>query len=105
MGEANAVEVRDNPEEKRYEAWLDGELAGFAAYIPADGMLVLPHTEVGDAHEGKGVGSALARHALDDIRARGLRVMPTCPFIASWMRRHPDYLDLAFNAPASRVSD
>ncbi len=99
------VEVVENEQEKRYEARIDGALAGFAVYIPADGMRVITHTEVDPAHEGRGVGSALARFALDDIRARGTKVMPLCPFVLGWMQRHPDYADLAFNAPASRVVD
>ncbi|HEY1135494.1 MAG TPA: GNAT family N-acetyltransferase [Nocardioides sp.] len=99
------VEVVDEGRQQRYEARIDGELAGFAVYIQADGMRVITHTEVEPAFEGKGVGSALARFALDDIRARGEKVMAVCPFVLGWMQRHPDYADLAFNAPASRVVD
>lgn len=100
-----SVEVVDAVEEKRYEARIDGELAGFAAYIPADGMRVITHTEVDPAHEGKGVGSALTKFALDDLRARGEKVMPICPFVVAYLQRHPEYADLAFNAPTSRVAD
>lgn len=104
-GEHMSVEVVDAVEEKRYEARIDGELAGFAAYIPADGMRVITHTEVDPAHEGKGVGSALTKFALDDLRTRGEKVMPICPFVVAYLQRHPEYADLAFNAPASRVQD
>ena len=55
------IEVRDNPAELRYEAWLDGRLAGFSEYEPHDGWLVFHHTEVGPEYEGKGVGSRLAQ--------------------------------------------
>lgn len=99
------VEVVENEQEKRYEARIDGALAGVAVYVPADGMRVITHTEVDPEYEGRGVGSALARFALDDIRARDTKVMPLCPFVLGWMQRHPDYADLAFNAPASRVVD
>ena len=104
-GDQGGVVVTENPSAPRYEARLDGALAGFAAYLPAVGMIVLTHTEVEPQYEGQGIGSALARAALDDVRAKGLKVMPLCPFIHAWMARHPDYTDLAFNAPPSRVTD
>ena len=93
-GVTPTIEVRDNPAELRYEAWLDGRLAGFSEYEPHDGWLVFHHTEVGPEYEGKGVGSRLAQGALDDVRARGLKVTPTCPFISAWIRRHTDYQDM-----------
>ncbi|MUN42749.1 GNAT family N-acetyltransferase [Actinomadura litoris] len=87
-------EISDNAEQGRYEIRVDGELAGFAEYETEPGRLVLTHTEVLPAFEGKGVGGALARGALDGVRARGLSVVPRCPFIKSWIDRHPDYQDL-----------
>ena len=60
----------------------------------SDGVVLMPHTEVDDAEEGKGVGSALARRALDDVRAAGKRVRPACPFVRGWIDHHPDYEDL-----------
>jgi predicted GNAT family acetyltransferase len=93
------VEVRKNEPENRYEAYVDGELAGFAAYEVDDERIVFTHTEVADAFEGMGVGSALARGALDDVRANGnRRVVPRCPFVRSWIERHPDYQDLVQGA-------
>ncbi|OLR94356.1 GNAT family N-acetyltransferase [Actinokineospora bangkokensis] len=92
----SGVEVVDVPERKRFEARVDGKLAGFAEYLRHDNLVVLPHTEVDSAFEGKGVGGALARAALDDVRERGVPVLATCPFIAGWMQRHPEYLDLAY---------
>jgi hypothetical protein len=89
------VEVTHNEAEHRYEARVDGELAGSAYYDAADDLIVFTHTEVDDAFEGKGVGSALARGALDDVRADGRRkVVPRCPFIKGWIDRHPAYQDL-----------
>jgi predicted GNAT family acetyltransferase len=89
------VKVTDNPGESRFEAHVDGELAGFAAYDSADDLIVFTHTEVFDAFEGKGVGSALARGALDAVRADGIRkVLPRCRFIRGWIEKHPDYADL-----------
>ncbi|MBA2624498.1 MAG: N-acetyltransferase [Acidimicrobiia bacterium] len=89
-----AVEVRDAPERSRYEARVDGALVGFAVYQPGGNSLVFTHTEIDDAHEGQGVGSALARGALDDVRSRGLAVVARCPFVAGWIDRHPDYEEL-----------
>jgi predicted GNAT family acetyltransferase len=89
------VEVTDNEAEKRYEARVDGELAGVAFYDTADDLIIFTHTEVDESYEGKGVGSALARAALDDVRADGRRkVIARCPFIKGWIDRHPDYQDL-----------
>lgn len=89
------VEIRNNSAENRYEAWLDGELAGFAEYQLRPGSIVFTHTEVDDAFEGQGVGGALARGALDDVRAAGDRdVVPRCPFIKGYIDKHPEYADL-----------
>jgi predicted GNAT family acetyltransferase len=77
-----------------YEITVDGQHAGLAAFEEWPGVVVFTHTEIDDAFEGKGVGSELARAALDDVRGRGLRVVPKCPFIKAWIERHPDYQDL-----------
>jgi predicted GNAT family acetyltransferase len=95
MGSDTTVEVRDNPDESRFEAYVDGALAGFSAYVVGHDMLNFVHTEVDDAYEGQGVGSALVRQSLDQLRERGdVRVTASCPFVRTWMRKHPDYLEL-----------
>ena len=100
------VEVSRNDDLHRYEARIDGSLAGFAEYQLARDLVVFTHTEVADAYEGQGVGSAIARAALDDVRASGeRRVLPLCPFIKGWIERHPDYVDLVYGAPASTAKD
>lgn len=88
--------VVDVPEEARFEIRVDGRPAGSAFYDDSEpGLLVLTHTEVDDAFEGHGVGSALIRAALDTARSRGLSVRPDCPFVSAYIARHPDeYLDL-----------
>ena len=88
------IQVNDNAGAQRYEAFVDGEFAGFADYRRTGEVVVMPHTVVEPAHEGQGVGSALAQHALDDIRGQGLQVDPACSFIRVWIERHPDYADL-----------
>ena len=96
------VATSHNLEEHRYEGRVDGDLAGFAEYQLTDELIVFTHTEVGDAYEGQGVGSAIARYALDDVRSTGThRVLPMCPFIKGWMQRHPEYQDLAYGAGIS----
>ena len=86
--------VADNPAELRYELRRGSELVGQIRYATEPGLLVLIHTEVAEAVEGQGLGSVLVRGALDDIRARGLRVSPVCPFVLSYLKRHPEYADL-----------
>jgi uncharacterized protein len=87
-------QISDNAAERRYEIRVDGRLAGFAQYRVRDGVLVFTHTEVDAEYEGQGVGGALARGALDDVRSRGAQVVPLCPFIKGYIDRHPEYQDL-----------
>ena len=102
----DAIETVHNPEKSRYEAWIEGDLAGFAEYQLTDQIIVFTHTEVPRRHEGKGVGSAIARFALDDVRvSSSRRVLPICPFIKGWIDRHRDYADLLYGAPASTARD
>ena len=97
-----ASEVRDNPALHRFELEVDGAVA-FAAYIPRGAEIIFTHTEVPAALGGKGVGSRLAQGALDLVRARGLRVVAQCPFIANWIARHPEYADLLLATPSSKA--
>jgi predicted GNAT family acetyltransferase len=101
---AGELTVADASEAHRYEARIGDGLAGYAAYLRTPQLIAFVHTEVDDAYEGRGVGSALARTALDEARAQGLRVVAVCPFIAGWIDRHPDYQDLLYET-TSDVSD
>ncbi|SHL24360.1 hypothetical protein SAMN05443637_12232 [Pseudonocardia thermophila] len=86
--------VADAPERSRYEISVDGERAGFVVYQLAPDHIAFVHTEIDAAHAGKGLAGVLVRHALDDARARGLRVVAVCPYVKSWIEKHPDYQDL-----------
>lgn len=88
------TDVRDNPDESRYEIFVDDSLAGFTEYHDRDGVLVFPHTEVFEGFEGQGVGGKLVQGALDDVRAQGRTIEATCPYVARWVEKHPDYAGL-----------
>jgi predicted GNAT family acetyltransferase len=86
--------VADNAEAQRYEARLGSELVGIVGYHLEPGQITLIHTEVDPAFEGKGIASRLLAAALDDIRRRDLSMVPVCPFVQSFLRRHREYGDL-----------
>ena len=94
------VVVTRNEDESRWEARVGGVLAGFAAYRVVDDDIVFTHTEVDPAFEGRGVGGALARHALDEVAEdASLRVVPRCPYNKGCIARHPDYAALVRPTP------
>jgi predicted GNAT family acetyltransferase len=86
--------VADNVEKRRYEAHLGSELAGYIAYYHEPGRMMLLHTEVLPAFEGQGIASRLVAAALADIRERELSLVPSCPFVRSYLERHPEDADL-----------
>lgn len=96
------VTVTDNVAASRYEVNLDGETA-FAEYRLAEGIIILPHTVVPPAFEGKGVGSALAKAALGRARAEGRKVVPTCPFMAAYIQKHPEWHDIVHETHKARL--
>lgn len=104
--DSTAVTVTRNPDRRRYEAFTGGTgVAGLVDYQETSELVVLTHTEVDPSLEGRGVGSTLARAALDDIRERGLKALVICPFILGWLRRHREYVDVLFNAPPAKVGN
>jgi predicted GNAT family acetyltransferase len=90
----NAPRVVDNAEAGRFEVLVDGEVAGFAEYRRTTSAVAFTHTVIAPAFEGRGLGSALARGALDATREAGSPVLPFCPFIRGYIQRHPAYQDL-----------
>ncbi|MFF4892620.1 GNAT family N-acetyltransferase [Micromonospora chersina] len=91
--------VEENPAKHRFEILVDGALAGFTAYVPRGEVLVFTHTEVDERFQNMGVGSALVRGTLDQIRERGGRIVVKCPFMGPFIERHPDYADLVIPEP------
>jgi predicted GNAT family acetyltransferase len=94
VSEGPRIEVADSPDNRRYEAYVEGEVAGYVFYQARPDRLVLMSTHVLDEYEGQGVGSRLVAAMLDDIRRRGLSVEPRCPFAAAYIDRHPEFADL-----------
>ena len=94
--------ITDNEEASRLELRRDGELLGWLDYRPAGDSIIVAHTEVAEGHEGEGLGGVLVKRGLEAARERGKTVIPTCPFAASYVEKHPE-LD-EYVAPFARRS-
>jgi uncharacterized protein len=92
-------DVVDNAAKSRFELDIDGHVA-VAHYHLSGGVITFTHTEVPKALAGRGIGSMLARGALDHVRANGLKVIAQCEFIAGYLGKHPEYADLLAPRPA-----
>lgn len=88
---AERVDVADSPERERYEISLDDHLVGFTEYRLRPGLIAFIHTEVEESVQGRGLGDRLIRFALEDARARGLKVLPFCPFVKAFIERHREF--------------
>jgi predicted GNAT family acetyltransferase len=91
MGE---IHVIDNPDQQRYELWRGETLAGFIEYRLRENEVSMTHTEVDPHLQEQGLGTRLVADALADTRARGRMVRPYCPFVAAYIREHPEDEDL-----------
>jgi predicted GNAT family acetyltransferase len=91
---AQSPELSDNPGESRFELRVGGELAGFMQYHRRGQLINLIHTEVGGAYQGAGLAGKLARFALDTARRDSSGVLPSCPYVRTWIARHPEYAEL-----------
>jgi uncharacterized protein len=88
--------TRDEPS-RHYRASVDGTVIGEAEFLLTPELVVFTHTEIDPSFEGQGVGSALVRWALDDVRTHGYRVVPSCPFVRAYIGRHQqEYGDLVY---------
>ena len=84
------LSVVDVPDARRFEARLGSQRIGYTKYVIREDAIAVIHTEIDPSFEGKGYGSQLAKAVLNDVTARGVRVIVHCPFIAAYVRRHPD---------------
>jgi predicted GNAT family acetyltransferase len=94
MAVAERIEVTDAPERKRYELSIDGKVVGYTAYRARPGLIAFVHTEVDERLQGRGLADRLIRFALEDARARGLAVLPFCPFVKSFIEHHREFEEL-----------
>lgn len=93
---SNENVVRDNKPEQRFEMKLGEGKTAFIQYAEAgEGVVELTHTEVPEEFEGKGIGSKLVGGAFEILRAENMQMVPSCPFIAAYLQRHPEYQSLA----------
>jgi hypothetical protein len=97
------IEVMDATERSRYEILVDGTFAGFTHYQPHEGALVFDHTVIKEQFAGQGLASKLVRATLDDVRARQVRIVPLCEYVAGWLEKHPDYDDLVDRDLLARI--
>jgi hypothetical protein len=86
-------EVHDNKDQHRFELAVNGHTA-FTQYALTPGKITLMHTEVPKEFEGHGIGSKLVRGELEAVRAQGLKVVARCPFVAAYIKKHPEFQDL-----------
>jgi len=86
--------VADAPERHRFEIHVGGDLAGFTVYRLQRDRYAFTHTEVDPRFSGRGLASILVHDALDEMRRRGIAVLPYCPYVRRYIARHPEYLDL-----------
>jgi predicted GNAT family acetyltransferase len=93
------IHVRNNPDRSRYEVEIDGSLAKID-YRDRNGVRYFIHTEVPPALEGRGIAGAMAKFALDEARAQPLTIVPQCPFVRSYIERHPEYQSLVKGSAA-----
>jgi predicted GNAT family acetyltransferase len=91
--EAEKLDVIHNPAKNRFETWIEGELSKLDYMLDED-MIVMTHVGVHPEHRGQGVAGQLTRVALEYAKASNLRVIPMCPYIASYIHRNPQYIEL-----------
>ncbi|MDQ0407909.1 MULTISPECIES: GNAT family N-acetyltransferase [unclassified Streptomyces] len=94
MSESSTTTVERADDDSRYEILVDGRRAGLTAYRDLGEQRVFFHTEIDEAFAGQGLGTQLVRQALADVRASGMRVVPVCPYVAKFLKRHGEFADI-----------
>lgn len=97
----DSLNIRHNTDASRYETKLDDGQLALIDYKLRDDLMIMTHTEVPPEYEGRGIASRLAKFALDDARAQGYKVKPSCPFVKNYIKRNPEYESLVATRPAS----
>ncbi len=92
------AEIVDVPAEQRYVLTVEGRPVGRLDYDVSEDVFVAAHVVVDPSHGGQGLGGTLVRHVLDEVRSSGRRLRPSCPFVAHFVRQHPEYADLLEDA-------
>lgn len=93
--QAGTITIEHVPERRRYELRDGDRLIGRLDYAEPDAEHVdVLHTEVDEAYGGQGLAGRLTEHAVTDIRDGGRRLIPHCPYVQSWLRRHSDFEDI-----------
>ena len=95
--------VVDNADEQRYELWVGDARVGVIEYEQRPGIVVLIHTEIAPAFEGRGLATRVIAGAIEDIRARGLKMVPVCSFVRAHLRRHPEDEDVRARPSARQI--
>ncbi len=91
--DVESLPIRNNEADGAFEIELDGHVAKLE-YVRRGDVIYYPHTFVPRELEGHGIAARLAKYALDYARANGLSVVPRCPYVRSYLERHPEYQDL-----------
>ena len=86
--------MRNAPDRNRFEVYVGDELAGFAEYVDTNDQRIFFHTEIGDDFAGRGLASTLIKFALTETRSAGKRIVPVCPFVAGYLKKHDDFADI-----------
>jgi predicted GNAT family acetyltransferase len=98
--DGRVIELSRDERGRRYLATVEGSVIGEAEFLLTPELVIFTHTEIDPRFEGQGVGSVLVHWALDDARARGYTVLPTCPFVRAYIGRHSEeYADLVYRSP------
>ncbi len=93
------MEIVRNPAASSFELLQDGQQIGLVTYVQHGDEVTMTHTEVSDRYSGRGLAADLVAAALADVRAHGQSVIPTCPYVRGYIRKHREWADLV---PADR---
>ena len=97
------ITTTERPDEQRYVLLDDGTEIGEEAYVDVNDERVLFHTVVSPDYAGQGLASTMVTSVMDDIVARGMKAVAVCPYVKSWLSKHPDYAEHAVEATPTHL--